>query len=84
MRANIQLSKIWEMQIEYIADSNEHEVCIYINNRLKDAKIFDNILDAILFAYAFDFGRDAIDRNELNEKIKLYVDAVRLTQLTSE
>lgn len=84
MRANIQLSKIWEMQIEYIADSNEHEVCVYINNRLKDAKSFNNILDAIIFTYAFDFGRDAIDRNALNEKIRLYVDTVRLMQPTSE
>lgn len=76
-QVSISLSQIWEMQIEHLADSNEHEVCVYTKNRLKDAQIFDNILDAILFAYAFDFGRDAIDRNELNEKIKLYVDAVR-------
>lgn len=84
MQVDIELPENWKIEIEYLAKTNQHDVRVYTASRLKDAKIFDNILDAILFAYAFDFGRDAIDRNELNEKIKLYVDAVRLTQPTSE
>ena len=73
-KVNIHLSKTWEISIEYLPESYEHDVCVYTNNRLKDAKKFNNALSAVLFICTFDFGSDAISRSELNEKVILYID----------
>lgn len=78
MQVDIELPENWKIEIEYLAKTNQHDVRVYTASRLKDAKIFDNLLDAVIFAYSFDFDSQ-LDRDLLNRKIKLYVDAVRLT-----
>ncbi len=78
MQVDIALLENWRMEIEHLAKTNQNDVRVYTTSRLKDAKIFDNLLDAVLFAYSFDFGSE-LDRNMFNRKIRLYVDAVRLT-----
>ena len=78
MQVDIELPENWKMEIEYLEDAKNHDVRVMTESRLKDAKIFDNLLDAVLFAYSLDFGSE-LDRNMFNRKIRLYVDAVRLT-----
>lgn len=75
MQINIELPQNWEMQIEYLS-SGEHDVRVYAQSRLVDAKSFDDILDAVIFAYSFDFDRE-LNRRDFNEKINLYADTVR-------
>lgn len=77
MQVDIELPENWKMEIEYLEYAKNHDVRVMTESRLKDAKIFDNLLDAVLFAYSFDFG-SKLDRNMFNRKIRLYVDATRL------